>query len=320
MTINKTVANYSPVISFVLRHLVFQRNSVQRQSARSAKVAGVLFCLNLVIGASSLQAANWYVSSTVATSGNGTSWATAWKNPANITWGSISAGDTIYMDGGTSGLSYGAFGTITTSGTSANYITIARSTESGRDGIVTIPTPLTISGNYIKFDGGSYKQVSGTTYRCGIVFTCSSSAIVGSIPSGSAVSVTGQRPWFRYCYFNGNYGASTGHSFGANNSTGFVLERCWFYQSCYEDQWVYAASASGGSVSITNTVFQDNNKPNRSDTAHRDVANPWTGRWRVESLYHRLHVIQHAGPCERSTPRGRISAPDWLQRQCYAVE
>ena len=28
---------------------------------------------------------------------------------------------------------------------------------------------------------------------------------------------------------------------------------------------------------ITNTVFQDNNKPNRSDTAHRDVMNPWTG-------------------------------------------
>jgi hypothetical protein len=30
-------------------------------------------------------------------------------------------------------------------------------------------------------------------------------------------------------------------------------------------------------VCITNTVFQDNNKPNRSDTAHRDVMNPWTG-------------------------------------------
>lgn len=246
-------------------------------AVRGVYAALVVTCAAMVFSATSAFATNWYVSASVASSGNGQSWATAWKNTSNIQWSSISAGDTIYLDGGAAGLSYSSFGTISASGTSSSYITIARSTEAGRDGIVTIATPVTITGSYIKFDGGAYKQVSDTTYRCGIVFTCSGNTFVGSIPSGAAVATTGQRPWFRYCYFNGTYGAGSGHSCGVNNSTGFILDHCWFYQSNYEDQWVYAASTSGGSVCITNTVFQDNNKPNRSDTAHRDVANPWTG-------------------------------------------
>ena len=225
----------------------------------------------------SARSATWYLSASVSSSGNGNSWTTAWKNPGNIIWASVRPGDTIYVDGGSSGLSYGAFSTITASGTSNNYITIARSTESGRDGIVTITTPCVISGSYIKFDGGGYKQVSGSVYRCGIVFTCNSRTSTGPIPTGASIVATGQSPWFRYCYFNGTYEAPTGHSFGANNSTGFILERCWFYQSSWEDQWIYEASSSGGRVAITNTIFQDNNKPNRTDSEHRDVANPFTG-------------------------------------------
>jgi len=252
----------------------FQLKSLRQLTLGLAFLGGVI----------SAPATNWYVSGSVSSSGNGSSWATAWKTPANIAWTSISPGDVIYFDGGTSGMSYGSFGTITASGTSTSYITIARSTESGRDGIVTIATPFLISGNYIKFDGGGYKPVTGSVntfggplYRCGIVFTCDSSSYTATVPSGASIAASGANPWFRYCYFNGTYGAGTGHSFGAANSTGFVMERCWFYQSCYEDQMVYQASGSGGSVALTNTVFQDNNKPNRSDTAHRDVMNPWTG-------------------------------------------
>src|SRR5690349_15301315 len=88
----------------------------------------------------SAEAATKYVSGSVLVSGNGNSWLTAWKSPANINWSSIAPGDTIYLDGGLLGMSYGAFSTITASGTSNNYITIARSTELGRDGMVTIAT------------------------------------------------------------------------------------------------------------------------------------------------------------------------------------
>ncbi len=221
-------------------------------------------------------AALWYVSQTVATSGDGKSWSTAWKNSSNITWGSILPGDTIFFDGGPSGLSYGAFSTITASGTATNYITIARSLESGRDGIVTFATPTSITGSYIKFDGGGYKQVSGNTYRTGIVFTCNSAA--GSFTGGQAVNITGQMPIMRYVYFNGTYGAGSGNSFGVRNSTGFQLDHCWFYQSSYEDQMSWSPSATGGKVTIDSCVFQDNNKPSpEATTPHRDVINTWTG-------------------------------------------
>ena len=137
-------------------------------------------------------------SSIVSSSGNGQSWTTAWKNSNNIQWNSISPGDIIYFDGGSSGLSYGTFGTISASGTSGSYITIARSIEAGRNGIVTIATPFMISGSYIKFDGGGYMLVSGGVntfggplYRCGIVFTCDSSSYTGTVPSGAAVGATG---------------------------------------------------------------------------------------------------------------------------------
>lgn len=221
----------------------------------------------------------WYVSSTVSASGNGKSWSTAWKAPSNISWGSIAAGDTIYIDGGNFGLSYGAFPTITANGTSSKYITISYSAESGRDGIVTVATPFGITGNYIKFDGGSYKLVGGTTYRCGIVFTCSgnTSSPVNAI-GGGAINVSGARPWFRYCYFNGTYGSGSGNSLCVRNSTGFILDHAWFYQSNGEDQIGYECNGPGGSLAWTNSIFQDNNKPNRNDTSHRDVMNAWTGQ------------------------------------------
>jgi len=228
----------------------------------------------------SARGANWFVSSTVGTSGNGQSWATAWKNSGNIVWGSISAGDTIWFDGGSSGLSYSSFNQTGANGTAGNYITIARSTETGRDGIVTFATPIGISGNYIKFDGGGYKQVSGTTYRCGIVFTCSSVTITaggGSFTGGQSVNCGGSLPWFKYCYFNGTYTAGQGNSFGVRNANGFILERCWFYQASWEDQISFQATTTGGKMAITNCVFQDNNKPNRTDDDHRDIINTWTG-------------------------------------------
>lgn len=243
------------------------------------RILPILFLLSaFLLFSVSAFSASWYVSSTVGSSGDGTSWATAWKAPSNIVWGSVAAGDTVYFDGGSSGLSYAAFSTITASGTAGNYITIARSTESGRDGIVTIATPFGISGSYIKFDGGDYKLVSGTTYRCGIVFTCSGNTTSpANAAGGGAVNVSGNRPWFRYCYFNGTYGASSGNSLLVRNAGGFILDHSWFYQSNYEDQMGFEATTTGGSLNFTNNVWQDNNKPARSDTSHRDVMNAWTG-------------------------------------------
>ena len=49
---------------------------------------------------SSAMAATYYVDNAVAVSGSGTSWAAAWKNFSDINWSIITAGDTIYISGG----------------------------------------------------------------------------------------------------------------------------------------------------------------------------------------------------------------------------
>lgn len=106
----------------------------------------------------------WYVSGAVSSSGNGTSWAAAWKDTASIAWGSLASGDIIEIDGGTTtstvspydfaagspnpgvncGMTYSPF-TV-----GAGNITIRRSRAAGRNGTVVISggrlTPLPYCG------------------------------------------------------------------------------------------------------------------------------------------------------------------------------
>jgi hypothetical protein len=51
-------------------------------------------------------ATNYYVDNAVATSGNGLSWSTAWKNFANINWDILQPGDNVYISGGASSKTY----------------------------------------------------------------------------------------------------------------------------------------------------------------------------------------------------------------------
>lgn len=236
-----------------------------------------ILCL-LIISTITSWAANWYVSTAASGENNGTSWNDAWQQTTSINWASIAAGDTIYLDGGASGLSYSAFNEITADGSAGNYITIAASTESGRNGIVTIATPFIVSGDYIKFNGNGYKLVSGTTYRCGIVFTCTGRTTSPvNYTGGQSINCVGALPRFDYCYFNGSYAGASGSSLGYRGATGMILVNSWFYQSLWEDQMSFEPTATGANFAITNCIFQDNNLPDRTDDDHRDIVNPYTG-------------------------------------------
>jgi hypothetical protein len=91
----------------------------------------------------SASAAVRYVDGSVASSGNGQSWVTAWKAVANIT--GLSAGDTVYFSGGSAGQTYSASNWTPAGGTRANPITYAVGQDAGHNGMVT----FTGSGNFL---------------------------------------------------------------------------------------------------------------------------------------------------------------------------
>jgi hypothetical protein len=92
------------------------------------QISVLLFALAaMIFVAGNAHAASWYVDNAVAASGNGQSWATAYKNFSNISWGSIHAGDFVYISGGPSGGTQtytDSWAIVGVSGTAVNPITI----------------------------------------------------------------------------------------------------------------------------------------------------------------------------------------------------
>jgi hypothetical protein len=82
----------------------------------------------------SLEAASFYMDSAVPASGDGSSWATAWKNLSNIDWSAIQPGDTIYISGGGRSKTYRGTLVIGAAGTAGNPIKITRGIDAGHDG------------------------------------------------------------------------------------------------------------------------------------------------------------------------------------------
>ena len=117
----------------------------------------LLFCQFLAF---STQAANWYVDNAVTGANNGTSWANAWTDFSRISWGSVKAGDIVYISGGTSSQTYNQTLTIGSSGTSANRITIKVGQDIGHNGKVIIDAQNT-RNVCVEMQGNDYVTISG---------------------------------------------------------------------------------------------------------------------------------------------------------------
>ena len=99
-----------------------------------ASFVGLMLCVAVHPAA----AATWYVDAAVSSSGNGTSWATAWKSFASISWLAIKPGDTLYISGGPSSQAYHETLTVGASGSSGNPITITKGVDAGHNGTVIL--------------------------------------------------------------------------------------------------------------------------------------------------------------------------------------
>jgi hypothetical protein len=111
------------------------------QAWRLIRSALVRFAIALLIGvaaAGSAAAADFHVDNALSGSGDGRSWATAWRSLGEIDWRAIRPGDTLHISGGPSGRVYRETLTVGASGTASQPIVIRRADASGHDGLVTI--------------------------------------------------------------------------------------------------------------------------------------------------------------------------------------
>ncbi|MFK7803245.1 MAG: hypothetical protein AB8G95_16545 [Anaerolineae bacterium] len=77
---------------------------------------------------------NVYYVSRNGNNANGQSWATAWNELSRINWSVLKAGDTVYIDGGSSSMTYRTTLKPAKSGTSDKPILLQLSAENGRNG------------------------------------------------------------------------------------------------------------------------------------------------------------------------------------------
>lgn len=95
----------------------------------------VTFLIALMGTATGVFAANKYVDSAVKSSGDGLSWQTAWKSLSDIS--GLSAGDTVYISGGSTSAAYNISGWNPTGGSSGNAVTYKIGLDPGHTGIAT---------------------------------------------------------------------------------------------------------------------------------------------------------------------------------------
>lgn len=92
----------------------------------------LLFCLAFAF---ILPAASWYVDNAATGENDGTSWSNAWTNPTNIIWASVSAGDTVFVSGGSTTKLYVDSLVIGKDGTAGSPVTVRIGQDAGHNGI-----------------------------------------------------------------------------------------------------------------------------------------------------------------------------------------
>ena len=198
-------------------------------------------------------ATNYYVSKNGSNSG-GTSWSSAWSEFDQINWGAVKPGDTVNIDGGSSGMTYTTKLVTQASGTSSAMVNVKRSTESGHNGTVTCQAQIKVWSKYVNFDGGDNSKflVPAVDSMCPFfVGYGSSNDAYGSIISNVQL--------------NQNYATEWGVSMEIYSDE-TTIRGCKFVKSAGEDQ---ISIITTGDVTIDGCEFTG--QQDSGTTVHRDV-------------------------------------------------
>ncbi len=193
---------------------------LRRDNVTSSAVPGLRLCFlmfAILAFAGSAFSADWYVRPSSTGAATGTDWNNAWSIPnLNVNWGRVSAGDTIWMAGGTytSGINF------TKSGSAGNPITLKRVRSSDS-------VPTTAPGWNSSFDSqvvitpsndpcfewstnaGSYVTIDGRfPYGIRAGFDNSANAFIGGAVFHSSADVTDIL--IQYCDLHGPAGSTSG--------------------------------------------------------------------------------------------------------------
>ncbi len=201
----------------------------------------------------SASAATWYVDSSVGTSGNGSSWGTAWKALSNIT--GVKAGDTVYISGGASGSSqtYSVSSWKPAGGASGNPITYQIGQDSAHNGTAIF------SGSGTWFGGANYVIVSGNAGDGAMHFSLSgySAGVNNNGSTGLRISYV-------------NLGNSLGDGVDGQSVTAFEFDHNYCYIAGTQDHFLscgFSDPAFDGTRIHDNTIFvpKEANSANGAD-------------------------------------------------------
>lgn len=204
----------------------------------------------------------WYIDNAVGTSGNGVSWATAWKSFTNIVWASVQPGDTIYLSGGTTSKTYSEVLWIAKGGTSGRLLTFSAGLDAGHNGTVIIDGGGTRTTGFYN-NGYNYvilrKMDIKNHYDAQIDFRwCTAGCIIENCNAYSGNPTTG----------------SNARGFDIRNNTGSEASPAVILRNCTFDTPANSALQTDGVWSSGNTgVLIENNKliiSNSNVTGHSD--------------------------------------------------
>lgn len=206
----------------------------------------------------------WYVDKNANGSNNGASWENAWESFSAINWGSIQAGDTLFISGGSDSTVYTEqlnIGAI--NGTSNNRIVITKGRNLGHDGEVIIDGQNSLASCITSTSSGrNYYTVSHFTLR-------NHTSSNGALRIENSIGV-------KCSYINIPSATNTGIRFRYN--TDCAIDHLTYTTPSYSSSTtdgIFFAQCTNTTIEYCNITISNNNNSTHDDCIQKGAYTDW---------------------------------------------